>query len=80
MVHIWYDSTRGDVVFIDITGVELTPGNNGENCKGNGKHIDENGTLIECCCDECNYLLCCTSYSVNCSECIYTDCPRKMES
>lgn len=32
----------------DVTGIELTPGNNGEDCKGNGKHFDENGNLIEC--------------------------------
>lgn len=61
----------------DVTGIELTPGNNGEDCKGNGKHFDENGNLIECCCDECNYLLCCTVESPMCSECADDDCPRK---
>ena len=37
---------------IDITGVELTPGEP-DVCLGNG----EQG--FECCCDECDYLLLC---------------------
>ena len=37
---------------IDVTGVELTPGEPSV-CLGNG----EQG--FECCCDECNYFLCC---------------------
>lgn len=37
---------------IDITGVELTPGNP-TICLGNG----EQG--FECCCDECDYFLLC---------------------
>lgn len=69
----------GDDMIIDITGIELTPGNNGEDCKGNGKHIDEKGNLIECCCDECDYLLCCIGDNVNCNECSDSDCPRKIE-
>ena len=43
---------------IDPTGVELTPGNMFE-CLGNGEHIDEEGNPIECCCDECDYLILC---------------------
>ena len=43
---------------IDITGVELTPGNPDE-CLGNGEHLDNVGVLIECCCDECDYLMAC---------------------
>ena len=46
-------------MIIDVTGIELTPGNNGEDCKGNGKHLGENGNPIECCCDECDYFLLC---------------------
>ena len=30
-------------MIIDITGIELTPGNGGNNCLGNGKYLDENG-------------------------------------
>lgn len=37
---------------IDVTGVELTPGNSTV-CLGNG----EQG--FECCCDECDYFLLC---------------------
>ena len=43
----------------DVTGILLIPGNNGDNCFGNGKHTDKNGTIIECCCDECDYFLDC---------------------
>ena len=43
---------------IDPTGVELTPGNMTA-CLGNGEHLDKNGNLIECCCDECGYLILC---------------------
>ncbi len=43
---------------IDITGVELTPGNADE-CLGNGEHG------FECCCDECDYyLLCFPEYDI----------------
>lgn len=41
-------------MIIDITGIILTPGNGGNDCLGNGEHTDENGNLIECCCDECD--------------------------
>ncbi len=43
---------------IDVPGVELTPGNMSA-CLGNGKHLDEDGIFIECCCDECDYLILC---------------------
>lgn len=46
-------------MFTDITGIVLTPGNEGKDCLGNGEHTDENNNLIECCCDECNYYLDC---------------------
>lgn len=46
-------------MIIDITGIILTPGNNGDNCFGKGEHTDKNGNLIECCCDECDYFLEC---------------------
>ena len=35
-----------------------TPGNM-EECLGNGEHLDDNGNIIECCCDECDYLILC---------------------
>ncbi|MBP3494968.1 MAG: hypothetical protein J6K52_02055 [Clostridia bacterium] len=43
---------------IDVTAVELTPGNLSA-CLGNGEHLDEEENLIECCCDECDYLILC---------------------
>ena len=48
--------------YIDITGIELTPGKPKE-CKGNGEHVNSSGELIECCCDECDYLaICCEKH------------------
>ena len=62
----------------DITGIVLTPGNFGKDCFGNGKHTDENGNLIECCCDECDYMLCCFPQGdyVDCVKCTTVKCPR----
>lgn len=60
-------------MIIDITGIELIQGNNGKDCPGNGLN-----TSIECCCEECDYMLCCLE-SHNLKECFYcndTDCPR----
>ena len=51
----------------DVTGVELTPGD-WNACLGNGKHYDENGELIECCCDECDYLKLCYENGMKDSE------------
>lgn len=52
---------------------KYTPGNGGKNCPGNGESRDKNGILIECCCDECDYYLCCIDenfekYCQNCTE------------
>ncbi len=59
-------------MYKDIMKKELIPGNGGENCPGNG----ENGE--ECCCDECDYLLCCVAeFSEEmCNDCEDTQCPR----
>ena len=65
-------------MILDITGIELTPGNNGENCFGNGKHYHKDGSPIECCCDECDYMQCCfimNSFN-NCKICDDTKCPH----
>ncbi|MBQ7346309.1 MAG: hypothetical protein IJW45_09680 [Oscillospiraceae bacterium] len=63
-------------MLIDITGVILIPGNQGKDCPGNGE--DE---TIECCCDECDYMLCCldTEYPDHCATCSERDCPRNGE-
>lgn len=43
----------------DVSGTELIPGDHGVHCPGNGMHPDENGETIECCCEECDYMLLC---------------------
>ena len=63
---------------IDITGTVLTPGKGGRKCHGNGKHFNKNGILIECCCNECDYLLCCSEkHSTDkCRKCTDNKCPH----
>lgn len=65
-------------MIIDITGIIITPGNFGEDCLGNGKHINGVGKIIECCCDECDYLLCCIDEDLSqaCAKCEHAICPR----
>lgn len=60
-------------MIIDITGTVLTPGSCGKDCLGNGLHPE-----FECCCDECNYFLCCMeSHEMSeCLRCKDPDCPR----
>lgn len=57
----------------DITGTLLTPGNCGNDCLGNGEHKG-----IECCCNECDYMLCCleTHDCTSCLNCQDRYCPR----
>lgn len=66
-------------MLIDITGIEITPGNLGIDCLGNGLHKNNDGEIIECCCDECDYLLCCTESNIlsQCHTCTEQNCPRK---
>ena len=65
-------------MIIDITGIKLIPGNFGRNCPGNGKHRDIRGKLLECCCDECDYMLCCINkdWKSRCEHCDILKCPR----
>lgn len=62
----------------DISKIPLTPGNKGKDCLGNGRHYNKKGELIECCCDECSHLVCCTTenYKKLCNKCIDFRCPR----
>lgn len=62
-------------MIVDVTGVVLTPGNGGADCLGNGHGFTAEGIAIECCCDECDYLLCCIE-NPSCDECADTECPR----
>lgn len=65
-------------MIIDVTGIELIPGNFGKNCPGNGRHRNIKGKLLECCCDECGYMLCCLNkeWKKECATCTDTNCPR----
>ena len=69
----------GNKMIIDVTGIELIPGNGGRDCPGNGSHLDDKGLPIECCCDECNYYLCCLESHTeeDCKQCHNRGCPRK---
>ncbi len=69
-------------VIIDVTGIRLTPGNNGRDCAGNGEHRDIFGNIIECCCDECDYLLCCMEDNLlySCISCDNKECPRSCKN
>ena len=71
-------SKQGDNMIIDITGVRLTLGNFGKDCLGNGNCYDEKGKSIECCCDECDYLICCleSHNPEQCNFCKDKDCPN----
>ena len=60
-------------MIIDITGVELIPGNYGNDCPGNGENPD-----VECCCDECDYMRCCLEPHTQdqCDNCHAPYCPH----
>lgn len=58
-------------MIIDVTGIKLIPGNFGKDCPGNGENA-------ECCCDECDYILCCLDTHIveECTVCTDYRCPR----
>lgn len=60
-------------MIIDITGTELTPGNCGRDCLGNGMHPP-----FPCCCDECDYMQCCLNNHdpQECAVCENNACPK----
>jgi len=62
------------VLIIDVTGIELTPGNHWKDCLGNGERKD-----VGCCCDECAYMMCCVSddFPNICISCNDSICLRK---
>lgn len=59
---------------ISVFEVKLMPGNEGKDCPANGEH-----RWIECKCDECEFLMCCTpEYNPDgCRDCDIDDCPRR---
>lgn len=61
---------------MNSTEIGLMPGNKGIDCLRDGKHYDNDGNLIECCCDECDYLMCCISDVDECNNCNVPFCPR----
>ena len=64
-------------MIVDITGTVLTPGNYGKECLGNG--FNEG---YACCCDECDFLLCCISdnWEQACVVCKDKDCIRNFKN
>lgn len=60
-------------MIIDITGTVLTPGNMGRNCMGNGTNPE-----AECCCDECDYMMCRMEEHdpMECLSCNDRNCPN----
>ena len=70
------ENKRRDSMLMDVTGIVLVPGNGGRDCPGNGEHNE-----IECCCDGCDYLMCCTGNPGErlCLDCQNRDCPRWWE-
>ena len=68
-------------MIIDVTGIELIPGNGGKDCPGNGAHVDEKGKPLECCCDECSYMLCCVdeNWRERCKTCFDEKCPHFLQ-
>ena len=41
-------------MIIDVTGITLIPGNSGNECPGNWEFAG-----LNCCCDECDDMMCC---------------------
>lgn len=60
-------------MIVDVTGIEIIPGNFGKECKGNGIYV------FECCCDECDYMRCCSEekWEDMCIVCNDIKCIRK---
>lgn len=59
-------------MIIDITGIVLIPGNCGKDCPGSWELAG-----YDCCCDECDYMLCCLENhdAQECLQCGDKDCP-----
>lgn len=57
----------------DATGIVLIPGNCGTDCPGSWEYAG-----LDCCCDECDYMLCCLENHnpKDCLTCCDKDCPR----
>ena len=62
-----------NVMIIDVTGIELIPGNCGRDCPGRYEAAG-----LNCCCNECDYMICCleTHDPEECINCRDQDCPH----
>jgi len=58
-------------MIVEENGLILMPGNGGADCPANGLGVTSSGEHIECCCDECDYGMCCYApwYGNPCEEC-----------
>ncbi len=65
-------------MLLDVTGMRLVPGNGGRDCPGNGESVDEQGRPVGCCCEECDYAVCCFENAQDylCTDCRLSECPR----
>ena len=54
----YYNLRRSNMI-LDVTGVYLVPSHDGKECPENGTYKDSEGCVIECCCEECSFFLCC---------------------
>ena len=60
-------------MIIDVTGIPLVPGNCGKDCPGSWEYA-----RLNCCCDECDYMMCCleTHDPMECVTCDDKECPH----
>ena len=60
-------------MIIDVTGITLVPGNCGKDCPGSWEYAG-----LNCCCDECDYIMCCqdTHDPAECRVCTDRNCPH----
>ena len=60
-------------MIIDVTGIPLIPGNRGKDCPGSWEYAG-----LDCCCNECDYMMCCldTHDTMECGICEDKDCPH----
>ncbi len=60
-------------MIIDVTGIPLIPGNCGKDCPGSWEYAG-----LNCCCDECDYIMCCQDAHTaeECQICSDQHCPH----
>lgn len=58
---------------MDVNKMMLIPGNCGNDCPGNWENAG-----LNCCCDECDYMMCCLeTHDMNaCKRCTDNECPH----